>query len=57
MLIGVLAYASQVMQAQAPLAQADLRVNQDASEMRQMLPAYLNKLAQDATEKRLARLN
>jgi cephalosporin-C deacetylase-like acetyl esterase len=57
LLIGVLAYASQVMQAQAPLAQADLRVNQDAPEMRQMLPAYLNKLAQDATEKRLARFN
>jgi len=57
MLIGVLANASQVMHAQAPLTQADLRVIQDTSEMRQMLPAYLNKLAQDATEKRVARFN
>jgi cephalosporin-C deacetylase-like acetyl esterase len=56
-LIGILAYASQVMHAQAPLAQADLRVIQDPSEMHQMLPAYLNKLAQDATEKRLARFH
>ena len=45
------------MRAQAPLTQSDLRVYQDTSEMRQMLPAYLNKLAQDATEKRLMRFN
>ena len=57
MLIWVLANASQVMHAQAPLTQADLRVIQDTSEMRQMLPAYLNKLAQDATAKRVARFN
>jgi len=57
LLAGVLAYAFQVMHAQAPLAQADLRVIPDASEMRQMLPGYLNKLAQEATVKRLARFN
>jgi len=57
MLIWVLANALQVMHAQAPLAQADLRVIQDNSDVRQMLPAFLNKLAQDATEKRVARLN
>jgi cephalosporin-C deacetylase-like acetyl esterase len=56
-LIGVLAFAFQVMQAQAPLTQADLRVVQDISQMRQMLPAYLNNLAQTATVKRLARFN
>jgi len=56
MLIGVLACASQAMPAQAPLTQADLRVIPDASEIQHMLPAYLNRLAQDATEKRLARL-
>jgi cephalosporin-C deacetylase-like acetyl esterase len=53
----ILAYAPQVMHAQAPLAQADLRVVQDPAEMRQMLPTYLNKLAQEATEKRWARFN
>jgi len=57
MLVGVLACFSQVTQAQSPLAPADLRVSQDTSEMRQMLPAYLNKLAQGATEKRLMRFN
>ncbi|HMD84087.1 MAG TPA: acetylxylan esterase [Terriglobia bacterium] len=56
-LIGVLAHGSQVMHAQAPLAQADLRVIPDPSEMHQMLPSYLNKLAEEATEKRLARFN
>ncbi len=57
LLIEVLAYASQVTHAQAPLAQADLRVIPDASEMHQMLPAYLNRLAREATEKRLGRFN
>jgi cephalosporin-C deacetylase-like acetyl esterase len=56
-LIGVLAFGSKVMHAQTPLAQADLRVIPDDPEMRQMLPAYLNKLAQEATEKRLARFS
>jgi len=57
MLIGVVAYGPEVVRAQAPLAQADLRVIQDPSETRQMLPAFLNKLAQDATGKRLGRFN
>ncbi|MGD0222138.1 MAG: acetylxylan esterase [Terriglobia bacterium] len=51
----VLTFASQIMSAETPLAQADLRVNQEG--MPQMLPAYLEKLTQDATQKRLARLN
>ncbi len=55
--MGVLACLTQFAQAQSPLAQADLRVIQDTSQMRQMLPAYLNNLAQDATVKRLARFN
>jgi len=56
-LIGVLANASQVKYAEAPLTQSDLQVIQDTSAMRQMLPAYLNQLAQDATRKRLARFD
>ncbi len=57
MMMGVIACSSQVMHAQAPLGQADLRVTKDSSEVRQMLPTYLNKLAEDATAKRLARFN
>ena len=55
--IGVLAFASQGTFAQGPLTQADLRVTEDSSKIEWMLPAYLNKLAQGATEKRLARFN
>jgi len=56
-MIGFLAFGSQAMHAQALLSQTDLRVIPETSEMRQMLPAYLNKLAEEATEKRLARFN
>jgi len=56
-LVAVFANTSQVKYAEAPLTQADLRVIQNTSAMQQMLPAYLNKLAQDATEKRVARFN
>src|SRR5208283_1822355 len=57
LLIGILAYGFQFMQAQAQIAQADLRVIPDSPEMHQMLPAYLNRRAQEATEKRLARFH
>jgi cephalosporin-C deacetylase-like acetyl esterase len=57
MLIWVIANPSRIMHAQAPLTQADLRVVQDTSEMQRMLPAYLDKLAQEATQKRLACFN
>jgi cephalosporin-C deacetylase-like acetyl esterase len=52
--------ASQVIGGQTPLTPADLRVRQGTpgeAEMHEMLPAYLNKLAQDATQNRLARFN
>jgi cephalosporin-C deacetylase-like acetyl esterase len=56
-LMGAVTCLSQFTQAQTPLTQADLRVVQDTLPMRQMLPAYLNNLAQTATVKRLARFN
>jgi len=57
LLIQVLVFATQVTRAQSPLTQADLRITPESAEVHQMLPAYLNKLAQDATQKRLARFN
>jgi cephalosporin-C deacetylase-like acetyl esterase len=50
--------ASQAVGGQTPLTPGDLRVTEGTpgeAEMHEMLPAYLNKLAQDATENRLAR--
>jgi cephalosporin-C deacetylase-like acetyl esterase len=55
LLIPVFVLISHPARAQAPLTPADLRVTQGGEEIEQMLPAYLNKLAQSATEKRLAR--
>ena len=43
--------------AQTALTPADLQVTQDTAATRQMLPAYLEKLTQEATRKRLARFN
>ncbi|MGO8789716.1 MAG: acetylxylan esterase [Terriglobia bacterium] len=53
----ILAFAPQAIAGEAQLTQVDLRVNQDTSEMRQMLPAYFEKLVQEATQQRLARFN
>jgi len=53
----ILSFTFQLTPAQAPLTPADLRVNQDPAELRQMLSAYLNQLVQDATAKRLARFH
>jgi len=60
LLIWVFIGASQVIGGQTLLTPADLRVTQGTpveAEMHEMLPAYLNKLAQDATENRLTRFN
>jgi cephalosporin-C deacetylase-like acetyl esterase len=59
-LISVFICASQALDGQTPLTPADLRVGEGTpgeAEMHEMLPAYLNKLAQDATQNRLARFN
>lgn len=56
-LLVILALASPIAHAQEQLTQAYLRVTQDPSEFGRMLPAYLNRLAQEATKKRLARFS